>query len=154
MLVLSGALILAGTSNVNKQSTPVLLINEKTIHVELADTEEKRIRGLGGRETIGGDRGMLFVFPKSDTYGIWMKGMRFPLDVVWLSPTRTDADMTQTNAERKQTLVVVDMKENVAVETYPNVFYPGSPALYVLELKGGSAKKNGIHVGSAVNLKE
>ncbi len=84
-----------------------------------------------------------------------MQDMLFPLDIVWLTPTtRKNAGMTRINAEGTQTLVVVDMKENVAVETYPEIFYPGAPALYVLELKGGFAQRNDIYVGSVLTLNE
>ncbi len=130
-----------------KHMSPTLSIGGHVIQLELADTEAKRILGLGGREVIGDDESMLFVFPKSDKYGIWMKGMRFPLDIVWLEDGQKDAG-------GKQMLVVLEIQENIAPETYPEIFYPREKALYVLEMKGGSAQKSDMHVGSILTLKK
>src|SRR3989344_3255823 len=55
-----------------------------SLRIEYATTEIERERGLGGRESIPNDYGMLFVFPKDDVYGIWMKDTLVPLDIFWL----------------------------------------------------------------------
>ena len=107
------------------------------MNVEIADTSERRTLGLGGRDTIGDDEGMLFVFPKSDFYGFWMKDMRFPLDIVWL-----DEDFK-----------VVYVKENVSPNTYPEIFFPQTKAVYVLEMKGNRAENSGVVLGSVLLLK-
>lgn len=62
----------------------LLTINNAKLKVEIADTKEKRSKGLGEREKIASDEGMLFVFDKSDKYAFWMKGMKFALDLVWI----------------------------------------------------------------------
>lgn len=149
ILLIGGGVLLAlamfiGVHLPAQRQGPTLSMGDKVIWLELADTDEKQALGLGGREAIGDDEGMLFVFPQSDAYGVWMKDMRFPLDIIWLEPSSTD----------EHQLVVLDMRESVAIETYPVVFYPSAPALYVLELKGGFAQKNGMHVGSVLDLKE
>ena len=127
-----------------EQSGPTLTVGNRIISLLLAKTEAERELGLGDREAIREDEGMLFVFPKGDRYGIWMKNMRFPLDIVWLSPSSSD----------RQELIVLDMQENVAVETYPKVFYPKTDARYVLEVNAGAAKKFGIGGESVLTLKE
>ena len=106
------------------------------LYLFVADTEQEREKGLGDREPIKGDEGMLFVFSSPDLQGIWMKGMRFPLDILWLQKTGTGE------------FTVVDMRENIAPDTYPEVFFPRLKVSYVLELKGGSAGKYGIGEGS------
>ncbi len=121
-----------------------LLSGGKAIHVELATTDTERIQGLGNREAIASDEGMLFVFPMSDVHGIWMKGMRFPLDILWLE--KKDAT--------SQELVVMAMEEGVAPETFPRVFSPEVKTSLVLELKGGGATQHGIRIGSILTLKE
>ncbi len=92
VIIISGALFLfiSGTqfsgipfipqAPTNRQ----LVINNARIKVEVADTPEKRSKGLSGRQPLASDEGMLFVFPAADTYSFWMKGLTFPLDFVWI----------------------------------------------------------------------
>jgi len=53
--------------------------------VEVADTNDERIRGLSGRSRLKDDEGMLFVFENKDRYAFWMKEMRFDIYIVWIS---------------------------------------------------------------------
>ena len=71
--------------------------SKKTIHigrvpiaVAIADTLEKRTQGLSGRESLSANEGLLFVFSTSGAYGIWMKDMRFPIDIIWISEKTQD----------------------------------------------------------------
>ena len=79
---------------------------------------------------------MLFIFPENGVYGFWMKNMRFPLDILWLSDTGA----------------VVYMVESVSPETYPENFTPDKPARYVLELPSGWAKVHGVQLGDIVRF--
>ncbi|PIQ68149.1 MAG: hypothetical protein COV91_05635 [Candidatus Taylorbacteria bacterium CG11_big_fil_rev_8_21_14_0_20_46_11] len=117
--------------------------------LEVADTDMKREVGLGGRPTIEEDEGMLFVFETPGPYSFWMKGMEFPLDIVWLASVD---NLSEEALSRKQKVVVVHVEENVATTTYPRVFTPDSSATYVAELPAGSAKKSGIEFGSILML--
>ncbi|MEW6617242.1 MAG: DUF192 domain-containing protein [Patescibacteria group bacterium] len=63
---------------------PHVLLRGEKIFVEIADTEEKREMGLSGRDTIGDEEGMLFLFPEEGGYGFWMKEMKFPIDIIWI----------------------------------------------------------------------
>ncbi len=62
---------------------PVTL-GRTALHVFIADTSEKRTRGLSYRESLGKNQGMLFVFEEVGRHGIWMKEMKFPIDILWL----------------------------------------------------------------------
>lgn len=53
--------------------------------IEIADTPELWSRGLSGRESLCATCSMLFVFPRAERHDFWMRGMRFPLDIVWVS---------------------------------------------------------------------
>ena len=133
-------------SNKEAQVAHTLSIGESTIFVELATTETERVLGLGGRETLAQNAGMLFVFPHMALPGIWMKGMKFPLDIVWLIEEQKGNERSETR------LRVVDMKENIAPKTFPKVFFPKAKASYVLEMNGGSASRNGINVASVLTF--
>ncbi len=109
-----------------------LHVGQTTITAEVVDTEPLREQGLSGRDALAQDSGMLFVFDRPDVWGIWMKDMRFSLDIVWLNEAGK----------------VITLKQNVAPDTYPEAFYPASPALYVVELPAGWAAARGVAEGS------
>lgn len=62
-----------------------LNVNGNKLKVEIADSESKRNKGLSGRNSLGGDEGMLFVYSKSASHPFWMKGMKISLDFVWIN---------------------------------------------------------------------
>lgn len=55
-----------------------------SLNVEIADTNEKRNKGLGYRESLATDSGMLFIHETPKKYTYWMKGMEIPLDIMWI----------------------------------------------------------------------
>src|SRR5512146_106688 len=108
-----------------------------SLRIDYATTEAERERGLGGRTSLDPDEGMLFIFPKDDLYGFWMKDTLVPLDMFWL-----DAQGH-----------VVFMERDVATSTYPNVFYPPVPARYVLETAAGFGEAHLVATGTPLQLK-
>jgi hypothetical protein len=111
-------------------------IGGRVIRVSVADTAAARQTGLGGRNSLAPDEGMLFIFPEDGTYGFWMKDLRFAIDILWLASDRT----------------VISMAQNVSPETYPRVFTPEVPARYVLELHAGFAKAYAVDIGDEVRF--
>lgn len=124
------------------QSIPTQLkINDSLINVEVANTQESRTQGLGGRESLASNSGMLFEFEKSGKYGFWMKGMLFPLDFIWINGNK-----------------VVDLLPNVAPPS-PNqdpstlpIFEPVVEVDKVLEVNSGFIMDHNIKVGDEVTL--
>lgn len=112
---------------------PRVRIGRAVFSVEVADTEPIRERGLGYRDTLCATCGMLFVFDHPDTYAFWMKGMRFPLDMLWIR------DGSIVHIERS-----VDFHDQRAV------YAPGQPADQVLELNAGACEQKGIREGDMV----
>jgi hypothetical protein len=108
------------------------------VRVELASTDEQRSRGLMDRDKLSDDAGMLFIFSEEDFYSFWMKNMRIPLDVVWISREKKVVDITSS---------VLPCGESCVP------FSPGSKAAYVLEVNAGFCKKNGISAGDKVRIK-
>lgn len=106
------------------------------LFVSIADSDAKRRQGLSGRERLGENEGMLFIFDTDSRWGIWMKGMRFPLDILWI------------DADRR----VVYIEHSVAPETYPKTYRPETPARYVLELPAGFAEARGLGTGDLLEL--
>lgn len=110
------------------------------VYAELADTPQKRASGLMFREHLDKDRGMLFTFPDSQPWTIWMKNTKIPLDLIWL--------------DRKKTIIHIE----------PNVpgcrssgddcrqYQPNRPAFFVLELSAGTAERLKMTTGTSLRF--
>lgn len=118
------------------ESQKTIGVGSAKVLVDLANTHVLREKGLSGRETLAAGRGMLFVFETDDRWGIWMKDMRFAIDIVWINSAGT----------------VVTIAPNVKPDTFPNSFRPIAPARYVLELPAGSASDYGLVEGIKIVL--
>jgi hypothetical protein len=115
------------------------VINGHTIRLELAVTEAEKERGLGYRDTLAADTGMLFVYNHPDRYGFWMKGMRFPLDFIWINGNKV-ADLSRN----------IPQPANDTIQ--PATLAPSVPADKVLEVNAGVIQSLGIRVGDLVQL--
>jgi uncharacterized protein len=107
------------------------------VRAEVAATDAARRRGLSGRAGLAEDRGMLFVYRDHLERTYWMKGMRFPLDIIWIDRRR-----------------VTGVEPNVPVPTGGNLpIYPSrSPADRVLEVRAGWAARHGVEQGARVTV--
>ena len=104
---------------------------------EIVNTEAARQKGLSGRSSIAVSEAMLFEFESDGLWSIWMKDMKFPIDIVWID-----------NAQR-----VVHIERNIKPDAVPHTQYaPPKPARFVLELASGQAQYANIRVGSVVQF--
>ena len=139
LLLISGIIIIGAIFLFLNQKTlppPVLRLPNKDISIIVVDTPETMQKGLGGRELLSGDEGMLFIFAKPELHGIWMKDMKFAIDIIWI------------DEEYK----IVHIESNVSPQTYPKTFWPLAKSLYVLETKAGFALENELKVGDILNF--
>ncbi|HXK31556.1 MAG TPA: DUF192 domain-containing protein, partial [Candidatus Paceibacterota bacterium] len=81
-------------------------------------------------------RGMLFVFDTEGEWGICMKDMNFPIDIIWVGQDGT----------------VVTVAKDVSPDTYPQAFYPSVPARFVLEVPAGFVAAHDIDEGSRLSI--
>jgi uncharacterized membrane protein (UPF0127 family) len=88
------------------------------------------------RDALAQNQGMLLVLEDPRQSAIWMKNMRFPLDIIWISADNKVADL-RTN--------VLPCKSSDCESLYPN-----NPARYVLEVNAGFSQKNRIKIGDKV----
>jgi len=65
-----------------------LEIRGQRIAIEIADTPEKKAKGLGERDSLAWHHGMYFEYDQPAFYAFWMKGMRFSIDIIWLRDGR------------------------------------------------------------------
>lgn len=115
-----------------------LNIGTTTISVEIARAASERKQGLSGRSSLEQYHGMLFIFDHPERYGFWMPDMCFAIDIIWI-----DADWR-----------IIDISKNVTPESYPELFTPTTPALYVLEVGAGTAQKFGWEKGILITLRD
>jgi uncharacterized membrane protein (UPF0127 family) len=102
----------------------------------LADTPAERSRGLSGADSLPANTVILFSYESNDTCGVWMKSMKFPIDIVWLD----------------ENFNVVYFTESLSPATYPRIFYPVSPCRYFIEAGEGFIRANDIRIGSRVSV--
>jgi uncharacterized membrane protein (UPF0127 family) len=102
---------------------------EKRFSIEVADDPIERERGLMFRQDMPTDRGMLFVFESTRPVGFWMKNTPMPLDLVFI-----EADGTIAAVQPGQPF-------SEAVISTP------TPVRFVLELKQGTAAREGLNTG-------
>ena len=112
-------------------------VGRAEFNVDVANSSVSRARGLSGREPLREDEGMLFIFERPDTYSFWMKGMKFPLDIIWISDGR-----------------VVEISENLPPAIFPNLktYSPTQPVNMVLEVNAGTVRSRGIKLGDPLEL--
>ena len=126
------------STEVTKEASPATTeFGGVSLRLEYATTTASRERGLGGRTSIDKDYGMLFIFGRDGRYSFWMKDTLVPLDMFWLDSKGQ----------------VIFTAEDVATSSFPHVFYPTSPARYVLETAAGFSREHAIATGTPLYLK-
>lgn len=136
-LLVAGGLRIQQAMALRKVVWADLAVRGKTFSVEVADTDAKLEKGLGDRDSLPADHGMYFPFPSAQYWVFWMKGMRFPIDIVWIQGGK-----------------VVDISQEVPVDAgLPlKTYSPVDPADAVLELNAGTARQIGLQKGDEVVL--
>ncbi len=114
--------------------TKIISIGQNHFKALLADTPATQIKGLSEIDGLSMDEVMLFIFEQSGRHGIWMKDMKFSIDVLWIDKGHE----------------VVYLKENISPDTFPEIFSSNSAALFVLEAASGFVKKNNIRIGTKI----
>ncbi|MBI5525963.1 MAG: DUF192 domain-containing protein [Deltaproteobacteria bacterium] len=107
-----------------------------TFEVEVADTPKSREVGLMFRNNLPADRGMIFVFETAEDHHFWMKNTYISLDMIFIGDDLRIAGIIHE--------AVPENTESRSV---------GRPSRYVLEVQGGTARKEGIVEGQKVTFR-
>lgn len=99
----------------------------------VADTEASLEQGLSGVKSLPAFGGLLMRFDHDAKWGIWMKDMHFPIDIIWL------------DKDKKVVYIVKDAQPDDSSDR--PVFMPKDDARYVLELPAGTVQAGGIKPG-------
>jgi len=108
------------------------------IKAEIADTQQKKERGLQFREHLKENSGMLFTFDNDATFNFWMKNTLIPLDIIFISKNYAIVDIIQADP---------------CVEEPCESYKTTKMSRYVLEVNQNFTLKNNIKVGAKVTVK-
>jgi uncharacterized protein len=121
---------------------PVTLPNGKTITAEVMVDTVDITRGMMFRDSLPPDRGMLFIHNSPGKYSYWMYQVRIPLDIIWMDRNRRVVEIAANTPPCEKPASARECPHYGGNET----------AMYVLELGGGEAAKNGVQVGSVLTF--
>jgi len=118
-----------------------VIIEGNKFEVEIADNTLQRTKGLSGREQIGPDEGMLFVFGSPLPRTFWMKDMLMPIDILWINDGKIVG--IENNALPELGVSSIKLKQ----------YQSPQPVKYVLEIAAGRANELGIQIGDEVDIR-
>ena len=101
--------------------------------VEVADTEEKREKGLMGRRSLKPNEGMFFIMEEEEVQSFWMFDTYLSLDIIFIDSLKE----------------VVYIAKELEPESQDPV-NSKAPSLYALEVLGGRSEALGVSVGDKV----
>jgi uncharacterized membrane protein (UPF0127 family) len=115
--------------------TAVVTIGIHRIQVEVANTPERRSRGLSGRSRLAEGHGMVFPYARAERHGFWMYDMHFDIDIIWIRGER-----------------IVDVTSRASHDPPGKlpVYRPREPADLVLEVPAGTAERLDWKIGDRV----
>jgi uncharacterized protein len=140
-----GAAAEVSTPPPGPDSTPTpttVTIDDDSFVVELAVTPQQQAQGLSGRLRLAPGTGMLFILGSEGRPFFWMKDMRFPLDIVWISAEYVVVDITEDVSPPDPGQTTSDLP----------IYRPAEPAQYVLEINAGEAESADIRIGDLVEF--
>jgi uncharacterized membrane protein (UPF0127 family) len=115
-----------------------IVIGATAVQASVADSLPERIKGLSDTPYLPDGVVKLFAFGAEGEHGIWMKDMKYPLDIIWVAKSGT----------------IVHIEENISPETYPESFSSPTPAWYVIEANAGFVASTSLKVGDEVAVSQ
>ncbi|MFH1888728.1 MAG: DUF192 domain-containing protein [Candidatus Omnitrophota bacterium] len=104
---------------------------------EVADSVDKRQKGLMFRKSLAVNQGMIFVYEEEGRHGFWMKNMRFPLDIIWIDRNHIIAGIYESALPCK------DICKSI---------YSQANAKFILEVNAGFIRKHQIKIGDTASF--
>ncbi len=114
--------------------------------LELAADSATRHRGLGGREQIARNGGMIFVFPRAALRGFVMRDCLVPIDIAFLDEAGRVLSVESMQVERPR----APRESRRDYESRLPSYDSPAPALFAIEMAGGRLGELGLRVGDAI----
>ncbi|MDH5559848.1 MAG: DUF192 domain-containing protein [Deltaproteobacteria bacterium] len=130
------------TGNLSASTFKRLLIKEShKIKIEIVESAAEKTLGLGKRDFLEKDTGMLFLYLQPAEQLFWMKNMNFEIDIIWILKDR-----------------VVHIEKNVPPPSLMlndedlKIYGRGISADKVLEVRGGLSEQIKLKPGDPIRL--
>jgi len=137
--ILDGVAAAAGSKQLR---TIRVVAPNATLTLAVADTDERREKGLMCVTALRADAGMIFVFAKAAEYPFWMKDTLVPLDMLWL------------DAQGRVTTLAAHVPASTLDTPDDKVAQRSGRGKFVIELRAGEAARAGIGAGDRLQLPE
>lgn len=113
----------------------IIRLGTGIVKLVFAETANDRAKGLAGYssmpDALPEDMGLLLVYPERLTPTLWMRGVSFPLDMIFVDGN-----------------IIVDIFENVPpLDLTPRT---GPVCNYVIEVNGGFCKRYNVNIGDVI----
>lgn len=120
-------------------SKPQAVLGSKTINLTVARTQKEKQIGLSGKESLPQDQGMVFTFQKADYYSFWMRGVKFPIDILYLK-------------NKKIITIFENVQPPTSSDQNPEILSPEEPSDTVLEINAGLSRKYNLKKGDMIRM--
>ena len=148
LLLLAGALIILGIVSVmtarpelHDGRTVTVKIDKALIKAKVAAKDQSRAAGLAAVPQLSDKDGMLFTYPQPQVPEYWMKGVAYPIDIIWIR----DDTVSEVTAN------VPGSAGGTPDDQLPR-YRPTAPVTHVIEVSGGWTTRNGIQPGDPVRI--
>ena len=114
-------------------------VNNFDLTVYLAMSNKQIVKGLVIKNQLKENEGMLFVYQLPAKYTFSMRGMKFPIDIIWLDNAR-------------KVIHIEHSLEPCPSDIDCPKFIPSAAALYVLETIAGFSNKHDVKIGTQIDF--
>ncbi len=121
---------LVGVALAKKPTMTTVRLDGTHLLVQHAKTPAEQERGLMGWCALRPNQGMLFDFAQTTTPTFWMKGMRIPIDIIWIHEG-----------------IVIGWESNVLPDKGQRLYPAPGPVTRVLELPANWAAQHELRLG-------
>lgn len=111
-----------------------IMIGSTTVQASVADSIAEKIKGLSDTPLLPVGVVKLFAFNEESEHAMWMKDMKYPLDIIWVAKNGT----------------IVHIEKNLSPDSYPKSFESPKPSWYVIEANAGFVVGSSIKLGDKV----
>ena len=114
-------------------------VNNFDLTVYLAMNNKQIIKGLVIKNQLKENEGMLFVYQLPAKYTFSMRGMKFPIDIIWLDNAR-------------KVIHIEHSLDPCPSDIDCPKFIPSAAALYVLETIAGFSNRHNVKIGTQIHF--
>ncbi|HEY3094689.1 MAG TPA: DUF192 domain-containing protein [Nitrososphaera sp.] len=116
-----------------------ITVNGVDLVADIAETGDQQSKGLSVKDILNENEAMLFPFKKEGQHTFWMKGMKFPIDIIWID-------------SYKEVVHIEHSLDPCVPNSFCPTYTPSERSFYVLETAAGFAAKYNVTEGTPVEF--